>query len=744
MRQNAFHLSFYLSLAFATLCLGVADAFFLDWSLILTLIAWIFFYFAYRFEGRWILTEQAANTVGLVIAFIALGWIASRIPQSEEEALAQGVPWPAGLLPHLGPLLVLLTLAKVFRPKTQTDFWVLQSLGLMMVMLASVLAGEFHHAIWLFLYLASFFWCLTLHYRRRRIDGATRLFEPETAVGPRMAGFGSAVVLASLTCVVGMLAFLVAPRSPASQWVPYKLSSTGLAFGTGGIDHLDLNQIGKIELSDEIAFDVTQQDAQGNHAAPPEDVYWRTETLEFYRTGRWTSAIQFSDLPEGQSGFQPETVRPPESMSIAAGERPADMQKGQQFLAFRMQALPQHNLVFAERAEKELGLLLTPHFGNRPARSVMVTYNIGADSLTAVTPPRRRSLSYGQVWDPATRDTPRHAGRVSGFYRSFFLLQQPPEGLVTWTRELLDHLPGMSAADRTFDAKGRLARDQHLRVAHAFTRHLADSGEYLYTLNLRRGDLRLDPTFDFLTNVKEGHCERYASGLVLMLRSVGIPCRLVQGFRGRELDEHDEVHVRFTHAHSWAEALVPDPAGGEMWVRLDPTPSEFAPQSIWEAAKDWFVTQLGEARRAFRRGILEFGVDEQAETLRHFAERLRQLDPITLGASAGGAALLIGAVVVWRRRRPSARASLGAAAWMRDLVRLARQRAGLQPAASQTWSEFIAALQDRWRERLPAELNASLSRFAELQDHLRFGTSPIAASEEAELFATLSRLRAAL
>ena len=42
----------------------------------------------------------------------------------------------------------------------------------------------------------------------------------------------------------------------------------------------------------------------------------------------------------------------------------------------------------------------------------------------------------------------------------------------------------------------------------------------------------IDPVLDFLVNRKEGHCEYFASALALLLRSVDVPARLVNGFKG--------------------------------------------------------------------------------------------------------------------------------------------------------------------------------------------------------------------
>src|SRR5205823_6449957 len=47
------------------------------------------------------------------------------------------------------------------------------------------------------------------------------------------------------------------------------------------------------------------------------------------------------------------------------------------------------------------------------------------------------------------------------------------------------------------------------RVARALEAHLSVSGRFRYTLDLVRGDERLDPAEDFLTNTRAGHCNRF-------------------------------------------------------------------------------------------------------------------------------------------------------------------------------------------------------------------------------------------
>jgi hypothetical protein len=118
--------------------------------------------------------------------------------------------------------------------------------------------------------------------------------------------------------------------------------------------------------------------------------------------------------------------------------------------------------------------------------------------------------------------------------------------------------------------------------ARALENHFFDSSVYAYTLEQTRIDSSVDPVIDFLKNRKEGHCEYYASALALMLRSVGIPSRLVNGFKGGDWNSLGQVmYVREKHAHAWVEALVRSgPDEEPYWITLDPTPGNERRESI--------------------------------------------------------------------------------------------------------------------------------------------------------------------
>src|SRR5206468_3106660 len=121
--------------------------------------------------------------------------------------------------------------------------------------------------------------------------------------------------------------------------------------------------------------------------------------------------------------------------------------------------------------------------------------------------------------------------------------------------------------------------------ARALEAHFRDSGRYGYTLRMSVIDPGLDPVVDFVVNRKEGHCEYFGSALTLMLRSVGIHARMVNGFKGGDWNDLTRVmNVRQKHAHSWVEVYVGSlgkgPDRSPLWITLDPTPAIERRQSV--------------------------------------------------------------------------------------------------------------------------------------------------------------------
>ncbi len=148
----------------------------------------------------------------------------------------------------------------------------------------------------------------------------------------------------------------------------------------------------------------------------------------------------------------------------------------------------------------------------------------------------------------------------------------------------------------------------------------------------------LDPVLDFLTASRRGDCEYFASAFVLLARSLGIPARLVLGYRVGERNPYFRHYVvRRENAHAWGEAYLPD----EGWITVDPTPMTELPQDM---------------------GHDELGLQAVFEALAVVWERVEaRLAELTV-FELGGASILGVAIFAlqrwWRNRRARSAGSL--------------------------------------------------------------------------------------
>ena len=102
--------------------------------------------------------------------------------------------------------------------------------------------------------------------------------------------------------------------------------------------------------------------------------------------------------------------------------------------------------------------------------------------------------------------------------------------------------------------------------ARALESHLRR--DYGYTLELLEKPVD-DPLAYFLFERKKGHCEYFASSMAVMLRTLGIPSRVVTGFQSGVYNPMTGWQViRASDAHSWVEAWIE----GRGWTTFDPTP----------------------------------------------------------------------------------------------------------------------------------------------------------------------------
>jgi hypothetical protein len=118
--------------------------------------------------------------------------------------------------------------------------------------------------------------------------------------------------------------------------------------------------------------------------------------------------------------------------------------------------------------------------------------------------------------------------------------------------------------------------------------------------------VRDDPVEDFLFEARAGHCEYFATAMVLLLRAQGIPSRLVTGFRqGRWVDLADFEVVRKSDAHAWVEVF--DKQTG--WNAFDPTPP--APKALDSGTFGIFTEGVASLRLIWDMYVVAFDYERQ-------------------------------------------------------------------------------------------------------------------------------------
>lgn len=151
----------------------------------------------------------------------------------------------------------------------------------------------------------------------------------------------------------------------------------------------------------------------------------------------------------------------------------------------------------------------------------------------------------------------------------------------------------------------------NLERALLLERHLAT--QYAYTTDFVgvSGPEAID---EFLFEHRRGHCEYFASALVVLLRAQGIPSRLVTGFLGAERSPLEGyVVVRQLNAHAWVEAW--DDAS-QRWITLDPTPAEGRPRSGTDGSLAGMFRQAWDfVLFRWDRYVLSFGFEDQMALL---------------------------------------------------------------------------------------------------------------------------------
>lgn len=123
--------------------------------------------------------------------------------------------------------------------------------------------------------------------------------------------------------------------------------------------------------------------------------------------------------------------------------------------------------------------------------------------------------------------------------------------------------------DKVSDFAEKLVDDDMSREdkAIAITNYLKDN----YTYSLEPGNLDSGKDFveDFLFENKKGYCVHFATSLTVLLDSLGIEARYVEGFKMSDEMIDGKYIVRNSDAHAWTEVLIGDE--NNIWTIFDST-----------------------------------------------------------------------------------------------------------------------------------------------------------------------------
>jgi hypothetical protein len=247
--------------------------------------------------------------------------------------------------------------------------------------------------------------------------------------------------------------------------------------------------------------------------------------------------------------------------------------------------------------------------------------------------------------------------------------------------------------------------------------------------------------------------------MAVMLRTLGIPSRVVNGFRTDEFNDLTENYVvRAKDAHAWVEAYFPVYG----WQTFDPTPAgnSGTPQgwgrialyvdamaSFW---RDWVVSYdsshqyvLGQAAVSGTRGLWEgarLWARKHYQSMLKWARRSQDRVEHSPGRWAVfGAGITLALLLLanlgriarllhekWLRAHPERSPEQAAAMWYGRMAR-ALARRGMEKPAAQTPQEFVRKIED-------SRLREPVARFTQVYESARFGNSIEDAQRLPELY----------
>jgi transglutaminase-like putative cysteine protease len=124
------------------------------------------------------------------------------------------------------------------------------------------------------------------------------------------------------------------------------------------------------------------------------------------------------------------------------------------------------------------------------------------------------------------------------------------------------------------------------------------------------------PIESFLLKSKSGYCEYFAAAMAVMLRTLNIPSRLVNGFQTGVYNRvGKDFVVRARDAHSWVEVYFPNYG----WITFDPTPAD--PNPVLAGVWDDYVDAFG---LFWSEWIINYDFSHQVQLARQIEQDSRQ------------------------------------------------------------------------------------------------------------------------
>lgn len=675
---------------------------------------------------------SARTATALVLAYFLIFpldlWIFSR-------DLAIGSPNPllyAGLLAAVHVLLFA-TIVRLYSMRTIRDSIFLALLAFAAMLASAILTVDtlFLVALALFLLLAvsSF---VGLEIRRSSEGAASPSFGPGSKLAHRLnraLALTSAVVAAS-ALVVGGVIFFVIPRFTAGYLSALNLHPTLMS---GFTDNVALGEIGEIKQSSAVVMRIRIQGDPGR----AQEIHWRGGVLTDFDGKRW-----FTPMP------QPHLVVPDPSGGYQLGILPVP--PSSYFLlrySVLMEPVATDALFLASHPVTVWGHFgLDSRFGPGPRN-----YLILDDTGVLLNPLHTGAPAHYDAVSQVPLIAPKQLRDTSDSY--------PPEIRATYLQ--LPHLdPRIRQLARQLTEHDPTPYDKAADLERYF--HTS----FRYTLDLSDMNQR-DPLAYFLFTKRAGHCEYFASAMVVMLRTLGIPARYVTGFLPGEFNDLAQDYIiRASDAHSWVEVYFP-PYG---WITFDPTPPGEAKRGglfaragmYWDwfqfSWNEWVINYDFTHQLSLARGVRQSSVSWSERVANYYREKRRHavnvLKVVQARLSASpyalpGALIFLLALLIYFRGR-----AMGGFFAVRWRLRARRQGSLPPELAAFEYRQMLRLLERRgWRKspaQTPLEFAASIGvpefagpvgELTELYQSARFGSAPADARRVAFLLAALRLIR---